>query len=123
MIINRVQTSNRVNKKMASNINCQAYHKSENLVNTEFLHFNSKPTPTPTQKLPTKAMPTSQSFNLPTKFKIDAPSRSRAGRNNERDKNTSEGKCNGSIDGGDGDGDDFIDEYECDTAVGDDDGE
>jgi len=61
-------------------------------------YFRISPMPTPKQKLPTKAKPTCQSFNFSTKLKIEVPSCRRAGRNSEREKRTSEGKCKGSKD-------------------------
>src|SRR6201999_3086239 len=86
-------------------------------------HWKSLPQSIPTQKLPTKAILISQSLSLPMKTQTDASRRSRAGRNSEKDKNTSEGKCNGSNDGGGGGDDDddddddvLVEEYDCDTA-------
>jgi len=61
-------------------------------------YFRSNPTPMPKQKLPTNAKPTSQSFSFPTKPQIDVTNCRRAGRNSDREKNTSEGKCRGSKD-------------------------
>src|SRR6266436_1328015 len=52
--------------------------------------------PMPKQKLPTNTKPTSKSFNALTKPLIDIPSRWRAGRRRDKEKNTSEGKCRGS---------------------------
>jgi hypothetical protein len=59
-------------------------------------HFRSNPTPTPKQKLPTNAKPTSQSFNIPTKPLTDAAMRRRVTGNNDRENSTREGKCKGS---------------------------